>query len=165
MVDLKDHFSREATSDIESVKLISKSNCAFVNYRTQAACAAAMSRFHDSRFHGTRLVCRLRKSSIPSSSGMPSSGESMHPHPSPDLPPSGSNSVQGDGGMSKPRPSTDAHLPVRYFILKSLTMQDLESSTRTGIWATQAHNEDALNHAYEVNSPSLNVKSRLHLPA
>ncbi|KAH0394696.1 hypothetical protein KCU89_g11092, partial [Aureobasidium melanogenum] len=52
---LKDHFSREATKDIESLFLISKSNCAFVNYRTEAACAAAMVRFHDSRFQGVRL--------------------------------------------------------------------------------------------------------------
>ncbi|KAF6225948.1 hypothetical protein HO173_012671 [Letharia columbiana] len=61
--DLKDHFSKDATKDIESVFLISKSNCAFVNYRSEGACAAAMSRFHDSRFQGVRLVCRLRRNS------------------------------------------------------------------------------------------------------
>jgi hypothetical protein len=38
----------------------------------------------------------------------------------------------------------------KYFIVKSLTLQDLESSVRNGIWATQSHNEDALNKAYEV---------------
>src|SRR3954471_10827909 len=52
VAELKDHFSREATKDIESLFLISKSNCAFVNYRTEGACAAAMQRFHDSRLHG-----------------------------------------------------------------------------------------------------------------
>ena len=36
VIDLKDHFSREATRDIESLFLISKSNCAFVNYRNPA---------------------------------------------------------------------------------------------------------------------------------
>jgi len=39
----------------------------------------------------------------------------------------------------------------KFFIVKSLTLQDLELSTRNGIWATQAHNEDALNKAYEVS--------------
>src|SRR6201996_5238392 len=63
IIDLKDHFAREATEDIESVFLISKSNCAFVNYKTEASCAAAMTRFHDSRFQGVRLVCRLRRGS------------------------------------------------------------------------------------------------------
>ena len=47
IVALKDHFSRDATKDIESLFLISKSNCAFVNYRTEASCTAAMHRFHD----------------------------------------------------------------------------------------------------------------------
>src|SRR3978361_1875901 len=61
IIDLKDHFSRDAIDDIESVFLISKSNCAFVNYKAEASCAAAMTRFHDSRFQGVRLVCRLRR--------------------------------------------------------------------------------------------------------
>ncbi|RMD44354.1 hypothetical protein DV735_g819, partial [Chaetothyriales sp. CBS 134920] len=54
IMDLKDHFSSEATDDIESVFLISKSNCAFVNYKTEASCTAAMVRFHDSRFQGVK---------------------------------------------------------------------------------------------------------------
>lgn len=40
----------------------------------------------------------------------------------------------------------------RYFILKSLTVEDLELSVRTGIWATQSHNEDTLNDAFKVGS-------------
>lgn len=39
----------------------------------------------------------------------------------------------------------------KYFIVKSLTLQDLELSIRNGIWATQSHNEDILNKAYQVN--------------
>lgn len=38
----------------------------------------------------------------------------------------------------------------KYFIVKSLTLQDLELSIRNGIWATQSHNEDVLNKAYKV---------------
>jgi hypothetical protein len=36
----------------------------------------------------------------------------------------------------------------KYFIVKSLTLQDLELSVRNGIWATQSHNEDVLNKAF-----------------
>ncbi|CAK7263910.1 hypothetical protein SEPCBS57363_000814 [Sporothrix epigloea] len=36
----------------------------------------------------------------------------------------------------------------KYFILKSLTLRDLELSVQTGIWATQSHNEETLNEAY-----------------
>lgn len=37
----------------------------------------------------------------------------------------------------------------KYFIVKSLTAQDLEASVRNGTWATQSHNEESLNKAYE----------------
>lgn len=36
----------------------------------------------------------------------------------------------------------------KYFIVKSLTVQDLEASVRNGIWTTQSHNESILNRAY-----------------
>ena len=38
----------------------------------------------------------------------------------------------------------------KYFVMKSLTVEDMELSVQNKIWATQAHNEDALNKAYEV---------------
>ncbi|KAB8256488.1 YT521-B-like domain-containing protein [Aspergillus pseudonomiae] len=146
--ELKDYFARDATKDVESVFLISKSNCAFVNYKTEVACLAALSRFHDTRFHGARLVCRLRR-------------DSMSPAPQPD---SSCCSSQADNGAvaihneqvgnmlvekiadskySRPR------MPNRYFIVKSLSMDDLELSRQSGIWATQAHNEGTLNQAYQ----------------
>lgn len=151
VIDLKDHFSREATKDIESLKLISKSNCAFVNYRTQAACTAAMARFHDSRFHGTRLVCRLRRTSTTSPSAVASDASPVDNSPESPL------SVAGAQPLEEPivKASEDPTLtrvPARYFILKSLTLQDLEISTRTGIWATQTHNEELLSNAYNVSS-------------
>ena len=40
----------------------------------------------------------------------------------------------------------------KYFIMKSLTVEDMELSLRNHIWATQAHNEEALNKAFEVRS-------------
>jgi hypothetical protein len=39
----------------------------------------------------------------------------------------------------------------KFFVVKSLTVEDLDLSVRNGIWATQAHNEAALNKAYEVS--------------
>lgn len=171
ILDLKDHFSRDATKDIESLFLIAKSNCAFVNYRTEAACAAAAARFHETRFNGTRLVCRLRRGSVAPGG-----------QPSPDKPP-----VQGvpegavltDGISASPqlvvssasqitatlgeqqgetvpdRVTLNLKVPEKYFIVKSLTMQDLEASVQNGVWATQTHNEEALNKAFEVRYSTL----------
>lgn len=159
---LKDHFSRDATRDIESLFLISKSNCAFVNYRTEASCTAAMHRFHDSRFNGVRLVCRLRRSSTPAS-GVPTGPSAMlgsqPTNPSPPRSPQDleGEETQGDVADSPTQQSGDegkqaSTASEKYFIVKSLTLQDLELSVRNGIWATQSHNEESLNKAFHVSS-------------
>ena len=140
--------------------LISKSNCAFVNYRTDAACAAAMNRFHDSRFHGVRLVCRLRRTPGSPSNGVPvgpaafissavqsqTAIESIaqNREVSSKAEESAKAGLNMDGELSTRRTET-------YFIMKSLTVEDMELSLRNNIWATQAHNEDALNNAFEVS--------------
>ena len=157
IIDLKDHFSRDATEDIESVFLISKSNCAFVNYKTDASCAAAMSRFHDSRFQGVRLVCRLRRGSASTAAASPAAAR-----PALELPQVGDESELSDGadgavtdGEVTAEPETVAVEKVKekYFVVKSLTVEDLERSMHSGIWATQAHNETALNAAFQVSFP------------
>lgn len=159
VIDLKDHFSREATRDIESLFLISKSNCAFVNYRSEAACQSAMQRFHDSRFSGVRLVCRLRRSST-AASGAPTAPAAMggrrpsvtSSNKSPVL--ESAESVVDDAqvvtepvGHNEDAP--EAKVPEKFFVVKSLTLQDLEQSVRNGIWATQSHNEQILNKAFQ----------------
>ncbi|KAL8836369.1 MAG: hypothetical protein Q9170_002942 [Blastenia crenularia] len=161
IIDLKDHFSREATKSIESVFLISKSNCAFVNYRSDEACAAAMTRFHDSRFHGVRLVCRLRKTATAPGTGIPTGPASLLSTIAPsqtaiesirqnrEVSSRAEAMAQAEGGeASQGSPKgTD-----KFFVMKSLTVEDMELSVRNNIWATQAHNEEALNKAFEVGN-------------
>jgi RNA recognition motif-containing protein len=159
VIDLKDHFSREATTDILSVFLISKSNCAFVNYKTEESCSAAMTRFHDSRFQGVRLVCRLRRTSVNSATGI-STGPAAASW-------SSSTAVEPasvvDGAIQEPEASTEVQdstpgtslVKDRFFVVKSLTVEDLELSVRNGVWATQSHNEEALNKAYEVREETV----------
>jgi len=165
VVALKDHFSRDATKEIESLFLISKSNCAFVNYRTEASCTAAMHRFHDSRFNGVRLVCRLRRSSAPAS-GVPTAPSAMIGQQKsasrPATPTQDGTAEDLSGGAvgspshkSTEEPKTAGDPASKYFIVKSLTLQDLELSVRNGIWATQSHNEDVLNKAFQVSNDQL----------
>lgn len=144
--------------------MISKSSCAFINYRSEAACIAAMQRFHDSRFNGVRLVCRLRRSSAPGS-GVPT-GPSAMVGSQPSSPPprtqtadaevaealqdsTADSSIQDDGAAGAETSASSN----KYFIVKSLTLQDLELSVRNGTWATQSHNEDILNKAFKVSTP------------
>ncbi|KAJ5154062.1 Nucleotide-binding alpha-beta plait [Penicillium coprophilum] len=168
VVDLKDHFSQDATNDIESVFLISKSNCAFVNYKSAAACVAALARFHDSRFQGVRVVCRLRKGfTAPGSGSVGVAGPMVNHAPRPRLEDIATATATptttiADPGeehsstleLSSAAPATGnypppARLVDRYFIVKSLTVEDLELSRQSGIWATQSHNEAAMNQAFE----------------
>lgn len=87
--------------------------------------------------------------------------------------PVSSRSVDGEGaaqvdGEVKP-PTHNSHIDARasstaadkYFIVKSLTLQDLELSVRNGIWATQSHNEEALNKAFDVRACTVNMSSNL----
>ncbi|KAJ6464666.1 YT521-B-like domain-containing protein [Mycena vitilis] len=43
------------------------------------------------------------------------------------------------------------HFPQRFFILKSLTREDLDLSVQTGVWATQKHNEGILDRAFRTS--------------
>jgi len=142
-----------------------------VNYRSEAACVAAVNRFHDSRFHGVRLVCRLRRLSTASVS-FPTVAESLSSSLASELPsgPSGvalsdvryspvivggphaggvTDDVDEEHQVSAAGTSDSKKVSVKYFIIKSLTVQDLEASVRNGTWATQSHNEDGLNRAYD----------------
>ena len=160
VADLKDHFSRDATKDIESVFLISKSNCAFVNYKTDSACSAAMARFHDSRFKGVRLVCRLRRGSAATSSGTPVGPSSGVRDPEAseqeEATARTTETAVQDSELeqyesSGPQAQSTEKVTEKFFVVKSLTVEDLDLSVRNGIWATQAHNEAGLNKAYEVS--------------
>nr|OQO30931.1 hypothetical protein B0A51_04158 [Rachicladosporium sp. CCFEE 5018] len=161
--DLKDYFSRDATKNIESLFLIAKSNCAFVNYRTEVSCTAAMHRFHDSRFNGNQLVCRLRKGASTNASAPPprpaSTPALTHSEsPGSELERPRTPTIVGGPPASllakaKPSPVNSAlkgpRIPEAFFILKSLTSRDLDTSVRRGEWTTQVHNEAALNTAFE----------------
>ncbi|KAF5317679.1 hypothetical protein D9619_012686 [Psilocybe cf. subviscida] len=57
---------------------------------------------------------------------------------------SGSYASTNSGFLAK-------HYPRRYFILKSLTQEDLDISVKAGVWATQKHNEEILDQAYRTS--------------
>ncbi|KAF2166250.1 hypothetical protein M409DRAFT_55109 [Zasmidium cellare ATCC 36951] len=170
---LKDHFSRDATMDIESVFLMAKSNCAFVNYVTEEACFAAVERFNHSLFGSVRLLCRIRRDASSNREGSQSSA-SMRQSPmttdstvssaasSNDKLDEVSDAVAGLGISHEDDTSTPDTSPLsqqqpvlaktkpdeRYFVLKSLTKEDLQESLMKGTWETQAHNQQILHDAF-----------------
>ncbi|KAK4155363.1 zinc finger CCCH domain-containing protein 45 [Chaetomidium leptoderma] len=174
LMSLVHHVCRE-TEGLESLFLISKSNCAFANFKDEQSCSAAQRKLHDSKFMTVRLVSRLRKSTVEGPAGV-----TAPTGPAASAPQAGAAqeaSVSGgDGGETKENgvaavtcttPATAA-LEVkaaalaplvdgpslqrdRFFVLKSLTVEDLDLSVRTSIWATQSHNEETLNSAFKTS--------------
>lgn len=165
------HVCKE-TKGLESLFLISKSNCAFANFKDEEACTAAQAKIHDSRFQTVRLVSRLRRNSVGAAAGVsvptgpsdstPSSNVAIPLSPlSPTV--DAEEKPREDTGAAQAPESTEdeAIRKDKFFIVKSLTVEDLELSVRNGIWATQSHNEEALNRAFEVrwsSNASLTVR-------
>ncbi|KAG9244573.1 YT521-B-like domain-containing protein [Calycina marina] len=162
LMHLVHHVCKEAAG-LQSLFLISKSNCAFANFKDETSCAEAQGKIHESRFQTVRLVSRLRSNST--SVGPSATGSVIPTGPtalaSPASPSAAQNSLQdpeqvlGITKVVEPEieegvPLKDTTLPNdKFFIVKSLTVEDLELSVRNGVWATQSHNEEALNKAYK----------------
>ena len=107
---------------------------------------AALTRIHDSKFQGARLVCRPRRGDVsPAARSGATNGLIRSP--------SAKDQAVGDTDRVRARGdgSESERVAHRYFILKSLTVEDLEASRRSGIWATQVQNEDVLNQAFQVS--------------
>ncbi|OQN95335.1 hypothetical protein B0A48_18597 [Cryoendolithus antarcticus] len=122
-----------------------------------------MHRFYDSRFNGVRLVCRLRKGAStttkvpsPGAASIPALTHSVSPVSEADeleTPtivggPPAAPQVQKELVSDIP-PYRARRIPETFFILKSLTSQDLDASVRRSKWTTQVHNEAALDAAFK----------------
>ena len=164
-MSLVHHVCREAPG-LVSLFLISKSNCAFANFRDEPTCSTAQQQLHDSRFQSVRLVSRLRQSTVDGLTGAVAPGgrgrsgqDGLIPAETVQaIASAGTDTLEPTGAaQSGPASGTGSPLKDKFFILKSLTVEDLELSVRSGIWATQSHNEDALNDAFKVRWYSLRV--------
>ncbi|KAL6906755.1 YT521-B-like domain-containing protein [Trichoderma evansii] len=162
LMSLVHHVSKE-TAGLESLFLIAKSNCAFANFKDEASCITAQLKLHESRFQSVRLVSRLRKNEIDGTTGLsaptgPASSTINSLRPISQTRSKSATKVDGSGSagafgggeyptvVSSGGPATKHD---RFFILKSLTVDDLDLSVRTGIWATQSHNEETLTNAFK----------------
>lgn len=161
LMSLVHHVCKEAPG-LESLFLISKSNCAFANFKDEKICAQAQQKLHDSKFQTVRLVSRLRKSTVEGVAGVtaptgPAASSGLQTPHETAAEPEATDGTREDQATSptastKRTADTNGGVPQdKFFILKSLTVEDLELSVRTGIWATQSHNEETLNSAFAVS--------------
>ncbi|KAH6912818.1 YT521-B-like domain-containing protein [Coprinopsis sp. MPI-PUGE-AT-0042] len=175
-------------SGVESIHLISRSNCAFINYSSEAAVSCAISTVNGLRLRPNdpqcpMLVCKIRRSMDDLQSGVggqrgiglhkqwvrdqrnklsqpdtPSDDKDVPEHlvnalASVSLSPSERSRRGTHTSSSSSHASTSSSFlveffPTRYFILKSLSEDDLNLSVENGLWATQKHNELLLDQAF-----------------
>ncbi|KAJ6786082.1 hypothetical protein PWT90_08588 [Aphanocladium album] len=155
------HHVCELVPELQSLFLISKSNCAFANFKEEATSIKAQKAIHESKFQSVRLVCRLRKNTTEAATDSQiviAAGTS-----NPTSPTIANDQLDGvkspiserldpfeERGARPDRKeaNTNAHKD-RFFVLKSLTREDLDQSVKTSVWATQSHNEQLLNNAFK----------------
>ncbi|EGX90400.1 YT521-B-like splicing factor, putative [Cordyceps militaris CM01] len=155
------HHVCELAPGLRSLFLISKSNCAFANFKEETTSIEAQKTIHESKFQSVRLVCRLRKNTaeptsenhivIASGTSIPTSPTLANDAYDGNISPLGEKADPLEGietQAATKHTSTNAHRD-RFFVLKSLTREDMEKSVKTGIWATQSHNEELLNNAFK----------------
>lgn len=112
-------------------------------------------------------MCRLRRNG-----GTPSPGVPTGPAALTSTPPQGQTAVEAinhnrevSSRAEESMRQVDGATKIndKYFVVKSLTLEDLELSARNGVWATQGHNEEALNKAFEVSFSYLAMLEQLEL--
>ncbi|KAL8280068.1 hypothetical protein RQP46_007649 [Phenoliferia psychrophenolica] len=165
------------STGVESIHLIARSNCAFVNYASDLHLQHSIAVSHNVSLRPfdmrcKELVCRVRKSADDKKSGVGAQrlGGMHHAYvnskkveakenDSPTSPPAKNSSGASSGGgrsLSTASASTSSsflktHFPKRYFVLKSHDEADLKLSVATGLWATQSHNEPVLDQAFRTS--------------
>ena len=152
---------------VESIHLISRSNCCFVNYRSDihlqhaiATTNGASLRPDDWRLRP--LVCRVRKGDDDSTKsgvgaqrlgglhhGYVADKQNTSPVVEDNKRLSAAEKVSEKETRSWSNSTTSSflsqHFPTRYFILKAKNEQDLQISVETGLWTTQLHNNVSLS--------------------
>ncbi|KAF7316360.1 YT521-B-like splicing protein [Mycena indigotica] len=158
-----------------SIFPISRSNCAFVNYRSPEQLQTAIGRFNGVplRLDGRTppLLCRVRakdddlraesklgggkgKGQKPEDSPPKRTANTAPPSAFPHRPSTLSrpdSNVSTSSGASTSSSLLEEYFPERFFILKSLTQEDLDLSVQRKVWATQRHNEGVFDRAFRTS--------------
>lgn len=114
--DLRNIFG---TPDLQSIYLIQRTGCAFVNYNTEQSLLDAMAIFNDrgGKINNQPIVIKHQAQKKAEDSGKTSAEGSRN----------------------------------RYFICKSLTIDDLELARENSEWSTQIRNMPAFNQAFHTS--------------
>lgn len=125
------------TPNIQSIFLIERTLCAFVNYISRTALSEGIAAFEQrgSTLRGNQLLVKVKG---------PSKEAEDEDNDFDDL-------EDGTVAPNSVPPEIRTASRDRFFICKSLTVEDLLASVRLGIWDTQSHNQAVFNDAFRVS--------------
>ncbi|WFD45031.1 hypothetical protein MPSI1_003707 [Malassezia psittaci] len=155
------------THGVLSIFIMSRSNCAFVNFSSARHLDRACSLFHDTKLrpksNNVPLVCRARRSEDVEHAGVAAQrGKGVHTSwYRKEKQQQKQKSIEANDATLSSKSSdslsfssTDSSLlsqpqfAHRFFILKSRNSEALKTALRTNVWSTQTHNEPVLDQAF-----------------
>lgn len=141
------------TENIQSIFLIERTNCAFVNYLNQSSVDSALEIIarRGPKIRDNSLVVKRQEKDAGSESASSTTQDQFSKS-------TVSHEDFKSASFKKPPSfpsstiSEDEAVPEnRYFICKSLTHEDLQASAAIGVWATQSQNVQKFNDAFKVS--------------
>ncbi|KAJ7627769.1 YT521-B-like domain-containing protein [Mycena polygramma] len=148
-------FAHRSDAGVCAVALIPRSGCAFVSYASVPHLHAAVARFNGRPLRGADapLMCRVRREEddLRAGLGMHGSSASVSSSSEADVPLRPGSAASSCSQVSTNSSLLRRHFPQRFFILKSLTREDLDRSVHTRLWAPQVHNAGILDRAFRTS--------------
>lgn len=149
------------TNEIQSIFLIQRTLCAFVNYKSEEALIQGKKMFEKrgKSLRGNQLIVEIKTDDITHKQGGNSSRDeienyfdklALNDDNRSSNSTSTSSSSSSSSSLALSNDSNKGSSKDRYFVCKSLTIEDLVASTTYGLWATQSHNESVFNEAFKV---------------
>ncbi|CAK5270600.1 unnamed protein product [Mycena citricolor] len=156
---------------VQSIFVLPRSNCAFVNYNSESALTIAIASFNGvslrtfpqqtavvGKRNATKpLICRARMEEHDLFTGVGGQrGVGLHSTWVKERRARNQASATEDNSDTISNASTTSSLlqenfPQRFFMLKSYKQDDLDSSVDTGLWNAQRHNAEVLDRAFRTS--------------
>jgi hypothetical protein len=150
-MSLRDYFADAAPSELLTISYNPDAKYAFVNFSTEPARIAAIAKAASELFDGRRLDCRIRGDNASRSTKV-SYGLNGSDHRGVSISPERHENLwhKVEELYQYPEADPSQRGKVKYFILKSYSLEALYRSLATNLWYIPKRHVERLNHAFQV---------------
>ncbi|KAK5328503.1 hypothetical protein LTR83_009107 [Exophiala xenobiotica] len=150
VMSLRDYFADAAPSELLTISYNPDAKYAFVNFSTEPARIAAIAKAASELFDGRRLDCRIRGDNASRSTKV-SYGLNASDHRGVSISPERHENLwhKVEELYQYPEADPSQRGKVKYFILKSYSLEALYQSLATNLWYIPKRHVERLNHAFQ----------------